>query len=309
MQPITQRYIGIIQQMVPLSKESPEVTANNVYQEANKTLRPFIYQIIQDLLLPGSDVWGWENLTELKKLAEEGKSCLILMEHYSNFDLPNLFYLLEKKGELGQNISDSIIAIAGLKLNTENHLVRAFTEAFSRIVIYPSRSLASITDQKRREQEEAISRAINLASMRALTKVKSEGKIVLIFPAGTRYRIGVPETKKGVKEVDSYLKSFDYFVPISINGNILHINPIKGMDEDLVQEDVVIFKVGPVTSCSVFRDEIVKSVSDEQDPKQAVVDRVMEVLEQIHLEVEQKRQTMPGVQPQEPDFSTFLSTT
>jgi len=81
------------------------------------------------------------------------------------------------------------------------------------------------------------------------------------------------------------------------------------MDEDLVQEDVVIFKVGPVTSCSVFRDEIVKSVSDEQDPKQAVVDRVMEVLEQIHLEVEQKRQTMPGVQPQEPDFSTFLSTT
>jgi len=309
MQPITQRYMGIIQQMVPLSKESPEVTANNVYQEANKTLRPFIYQIIQDLLLPGSDVWGWENLIELKKLAEEGKSCLILMEHYSNFDLPNLFYLLEKKGELGQNISDSIIAIAGFKLNTENHLVRAFTEAFSRIVIYPSRSLASITDQKRREQEEAISRAINLASMRALTKVKSEGKIVLIFPAGTRYRIGVPETKKGVKEVDSYLKSFDYFVPISINGNILHINPIKGMDEDLVQEDVVIFKVGPVTSCSVFRDEIVKSVSDEQDPKQAVVDRVMEVLEQIHLEVEQKRQTMPGVQPQEPDFSTFLSTT
>jgi len=309
MQPITQRYMGIIQQMVPLSKESPEVTANNVYQEANKTLRPFIYQIIQDLLLPGSDVWGWENLIELKKLAEEGKSCLILMEHYSNFDLPNLFYLLEKKGELGQNISDSIIAIAGFKLNTENHLVRAFTEAFSRIVIYPSRSLASITDQKRREQEEAISRAINLASMRALTKVKSEGKIVLIFPAGTRYRIGVPETKKGVKEVDSYLKSFDYFVPISINGNILHINPIKGMDEDLVQEDVVIFKVGPVTSCSVFRDEIVKSVLDEQDPKQAVVDRVMEVLEQIHLEVEQKRQTMPGVQPQEPDFSTFLSTT
>ena len=309
MQPITQRYMGIIQQMVPLSKESPEVTANNVYQEANKTLRPFIYQIIQDLLLPGSDVWGWENLIELKKLAEEGKSCLILMEHYSNFDLPNLFYLLEKKGELGQNISDSIIAIAGFKLNTENHLVRAFTEAFSRIVIYPSRSLASITDQKRREQEEAISRAINLASMRALTKVKSEGKIVLIFPAGTRYRIGVPETKKGVKEVDSYLKSFDYFVPISINGNILHINPIKGMDEDLVQEDVVIFKVGPVTSCSVFRDETVKSVSDEQDPKQAVVDRVMEVLEQIHLEVEQKRQTMPGVQPQEPDFSTFLNTT
>jgi len=171
MQPITQRYMGIIQQMVPLSKESPEVTANNVYQEANKTLRPFIYQIIQDLLLPGSDVWGWENLIELKKLAEKGKSCLILMEHYSNFDLPNLFYLLEKKGELGQNISDSIIAIAGFKLNTENHLVRAFTEAFSRIVIYPSRSLASITDQKRREQEEAISRAINLASMRALTKV------------------------------------------------------------------------------------------------------------------------------------------
>lgn len=305
MQPITQRYMSIIQRMVPLSREAPEITQNNVYQEANKVLRPFIYDIIADLLLPGSDVWGVDNLVRLKRLAEEGKSCLILMEHYSNFDLPNLFYLLEKKGHT--DITEAIVAIAGFKLNTENHLVRAFTEAFSRIVIYPSRSLASITDPAVREREEAVSRAINLASMRALSRVKSEGKIVLIFPAGTRYRIGVPETKRGVKEVDSYLKNFDYFVPVSINGNILHINPKKGMEEDLVQEDVVIFDVGPVTETEAFRKAALAAANPDEDPKQVVVDRVMEVLDRMHQQVEERRQHMEGAKPQEPDFSAYLA--
>ncbi len=304
MQPITQRYMGIIQQMVPLSREAPEITQENVYQEANLDLRPFIYQIIQDLVLPGSDIQNLEHLVELKTLADEGKSCLILMEHYSNFDLPNLFYLLEQKGE--KRLAEAIVAIAGFKLNTENHLVRAFTEAFSRIVIYPSRSLAAISDPEKRAKEEALSRAINLASMRALSKVKTEGKLVLVFPAGTRYRIGFPETKKGVKEVDSYLRSFDYFVPISINGNTLHINPKKGMHEDLVQQDVVIFKVGPVRKTEDFRRSALEEGVNDQDPKQVVVDRVMELLEEMHAEVEKVRMTLPGAQPQEPDFSDYL---
>lgn len=296
--------MGIIQQMVPLSREAPEITQENVYQEANTDLRPYINQIIKELLLPGSEIWGLENLVQLKRLADEGKSCLILMEHYSNFDLPNLFYLLEQKNQ--KHLADAIVAIAGFKLNTENHLVRAFTEAFSRIVIYPSRSLAAIDDPAKREREEALSRTINLASMRALSKVKTEGKLVLVFPAGTRYRIGVPETKRGVKEVDSYIKSFDYFVPISINGNILHINPKKGMEEDLVHEDVVIFKVGEVHKSADFRNQALQNAPEDQDPKQVVVDKVMELLDKMHSEVELTRSGLQGAKPQEPDFSEYL---
>lgn len=307
MEIISKVYRKLIEEMVAQSREAAEITPDKVYQQANLAMRPYIYRIIEDQVLPGSGIFHPERLYELKRLADTGASCLIFMEHYSNFDLPNLVYFLEKLGEEGKAVADSIVAIAGFKLNTENAYVRAFTEAFSRIVIYPSRSLAGITDPEILEREQNRSRAINLASMRVLSQVKAQGKLILIFPAGTRYRIGNPETKRGVKEVDSYLKSFDYFLPISINGNILHVNPVKGMDEDLIQRDVVIYNVGEVRSCSEFRERVLSRVSPEVDSKQAVVDEVMRVLDQLHEEAEVVRKTIPGAQPQEPDFSAFLA--
>lgn len=306
MEPITHRFLPIIKEMMALSKEAAVITGDNVYQEANLTIRPYFFKIISELMLPGSRILNSEKLVELKRLADEGHACMILMEHYSNFDLPNLVYLLEAMGPEGKKVADAVVAIAGFKLNTESHLVRAFTEAFSRIVIYPSRSLAGITDPEELEREQALSRAINMASMRALSQAKSEGKIVLVFPSGTRYRIGVPETKKGVKEVDSYIKSFDYFVPVSINGNLLHINPKKGMDEDLVNQDVVMFNAGEVTSCKTFRESAMAGAAAGEDPKQAVVDRVMALLDDLHASAETVRQAEPGAQPQEPDFSGIL---
>jgi len=40
-------------------------------------------------------------------------------------------------------------------------------------------------------------RAINIASMRAMDKLRSSGHPILVFPSGTRYRPGKPETKMG----------------------------------------------------------------------------------------------------------------
>ncbi len=297
MQPLTDRFLPTIKKMMALSKESSVITEDNVYQEANLTIRPLFFSIIDDLMMPESKILQIENLVELKAKADAGHSCMILMEHYSNFDLPNLVFLLEKAGIEGKKVADSIVAIAGFKLNEEMDLVRAFTEAFSRIVIYPSRSLASITDTEELEREQARSRAINMASMRALSQAKTTGKIVLVFPSGTRYRVGKPETKRGVKEMDSYIKIFDYFVPVAINGNILVINPEGGMDEDLIQDDVVQFTAGKVTDAKEFRKMALQDAKEADDTKQVVVDQVMETLRLLHEETEASRLRIAGAMP------------
>ena len=44
--------------------------------------------------------------------------------------------------------------MSGMKLNEENPYVSAFAEAYSRIIIYPSRSLAAIKDPEVYQREE-----------------------------------------------------------------------------------------------------------------------------------------------------------
>ncbi|MCA1949431.1 MAG: 1-acyl-sn-glycerol-3-phosphate acyltransferase [Treponema sp.] len=293
MKPISAVYRDRIMQMMGKARLDTVVTEQNVYQQANKQVLPYIDGILQELILPGSGVDGAENLRELLKKAKEGHSCLLLVEHYSNFDLPALSYLLRKElpnGEPnGQEIADSIVAIAGLKLNEANPVVTAFTEAYTRIVIYPSRSLQGLDPEKDRA-EIIRSNAINRAAMKALNEVKVSGKLILVFPAGTRFRPWDPESKRGVREIDSYIKSFDYFCPIAINGNVLLIQ--KGdMAEDMVNPDVIRITAGPVTSCAEFREKAraAAEAAGVEDKKQATVDAIMALLEEMHQEAEARR--------------------
>jgi glycerol-3-phosphate O-acyltransferase len=190
-------------------------------------------------------------------------------------------YLLRRAVPHGNEIADAVIAIAGMKLNETNPVVSAFTEAYSRIVIYPSRSLKDIDPQKAHD-EFVRSNAINRAAMKALNEVKTQGKLILVFPAGTRFRPWAPETKRGVREIDSYIKSFDYMCLVSLNGDILRIQ--KGdMEEDLICDDSVLIDSSPVLECSAFRESAKAATSEDDDRKQAVVDAIMARLEEMHV--------------------------
>lgn len=284
------RYGTTILRMMANSKKQHVITEENVWQEGNTANRHLFYKIIEDLLLPGSAIVGLEHLLDLYHRAQAGESCLILSEHYSNFDLPCLTNLLEKGNPEGEKIADALVAIAGLKLNEESPVVAAFTEAFSRIVIYPSRSIEALPDSPEKEAELLRAQKINLASMRALSKAKKSGYIVLLFPAGTRYRPGKPETKRAVKEVDSYLKTFDHFVFVSINGNTLHVTSDGSMVDDQAHRDVIVYGVSPVQSTSEFRKQAQADCPEGQDSKQFTVDRVMAELEKMHERYEPFRQ-------------------
>jgi glycerol-3-phosphate O-acyltransferase len=178
-----------------------------------------------------------------------------------------------------------------MKLNEENPYVSAFAEAYTRVIIYPSRSLAAIKDPAEYEKEEHRSRVINLASMRALDKARKEGKVALVFPSGTRYRPGKPETKRGVREIDSYIRLSDVMLLVSINGNCLRFSDDPAdMLGDVTCEDRIIMTASPAYDCKEFRDEaIAKHVGAEEDKKQIVVDYVMRRLEEMHEENEKGR--------------------
>ena len=176
-----------------------------------------------------------------------------------------------------------------MKLNEESPIVRAWAEGFTRVVIYPTRSLdkvaASAQSETEIEEEKKRARKINLAAMHAMDDCKKRGQAILVFPSGTRYRPGKPETKRGLREIDSYLRLFDVMLLVSINGNCLRINPEApdNMMMDLIENDKITLSASPVIECKQFRRDVIASLGEtEEDAKQKIVDRVMAILEEQH---------------------------
>jgi glycerol-3-phosphate O-acyltransferase len=287
---LNKKYAPIIEQMIANSTGAPVVTEDNVYQVGKAANKPLVQQIVRDLIIPGSRIVGKENLLELQYLAFRKKPCLVLMEHYSNFDLPCFCELLDAAGGAYQDVADAIVAVAGVKLNEESPLVLAFTEAFTRVVLYPSRGIESIEDPKARHDAEKRRAKINIAALKRLTSLRKEGKLILLFPSGTRYRPWDPSTSRGLKEIDTYLKFYSHMVLVAINGNTLVPNPGGSMDEDFPTPDVMIYTVSQVQKCSEFRRKALKGREHEEDPKQHVADSVMAALAKLHERTEKFRE-------------------
>ncbi len=281
MEKISVKYKNCIEEMIKRMRPSERVNKDNVYQAANQDIRPFVDQIIRELLLNESALHGFDNLETLFNKARGGASCLLLVEHYSNFDLPVFIYLLRQQGEKGQQIADSIVAIAGVKLNEENHIVAAFAEAYTRIVIAPSRTMQGL-DPKEDWFDFIRAKAINRAGIKTLKDIKNSGRIILVFPSGTRFRPWDPDSAKGVREIDSYLKSFDFMCFVSIHGNILRVVPRGPMSEDLACQDRVTMRVGQIQECKNFRDATRKNSPSGEDKKQRIADEVMRHLKESH---------------------------
>jgi len=275
-----------IKRVVSQAKATTVITEENVYQEGDPNILAILDEIIDSLLLPGSGLDGMNHLEELLEKAKSGKACLLLVEHYSNMDLSIVSLLARKEGGKGKEISDAIIAIAGMKLNEDNPIVAAFAGAYDKIVIFPSRSLQEL-DPEKDKAEIARGNAINRAAMKSLIRHKYKGKIVLVFPSGTRYRPWDSSSKKGVREIDSYIRSFDYMCFVTLNGELLHIQKTD-MINDTVSKDIVRVTVSPVTDCNEFRNKVLAKTTEE-DKKQAVANEIMNELERMHTAAEIER--------------------
>ncbi len=303
-QKLTEAYGKYFKEMLGISHAPAKIDGTNVYQEANPALRKYMNIILSDNFLPGSGLGQPENFKAFYEAVQAGKRGLILMEHYTNLDLPAILYLLEQHGaEWSKDFANKIVAVAGMKLNEASPMVRIWAEGFTRVVIYPTRSLdrlegAGAVSSAEKAEEEKKARKINLAAMRAMDDCKRRGQIILVFPSGTRYRPGKPETKQGLREIDSYLRLFDIMILVSVNGNCLRINESSPDDmlSDIIEKDKVILTASPVIDCKEFRRNALAALPpDEPDPKQRAVDAVMAILSEQHDVVEESRLDVQAV--------------
>ena len=286
-------------EMAQVSHAAEKIDETKIYEEANLATRKYMNIILDDNFLPDSGLINPENFKAFyESVVKEGKTGLILMEHYSNLDLPGIIYLLEKHGEdCSKDFASRIVAVAGMKLNEAHPLVRAWTEGFSRVVIYPTRSLNAVNQKEEITEEEKIeeekrARKINFAAMRKVDELKKQGKIILVFPSGTRYRPGCPDTKRGLREIDSYLRLFENVLLVGVNGNSLRIdmeNP-DDMLADIVVQDTITLTASPIINCKEFRNKVLATLpEDTPDPKQVIVDTIMAELDKVHEEGASKR--------------------
>lgn len=295
---LREKYGSFFKELMSVSQAAAKIDESKVYEEANPKSRAYMDTMLNQIMKPDSGLKGIENFKAFyDSVVNEGKTGLILMEHYANTDLPTIIALLNKHGEeWSKDFANRIVAVAGMKLNEENPAVRAFAEGFTRVVIYPTRSLDAVNakeiSEEEKQEEEKRARKINFAAMRAMDECKKRGQIILVFPSGTRFRPDRPETKRGLREIDSYLRLFDNMLLVSINGNCLRIDPANPNDmlADIVVEDTLTLTASPVIPCKKFRQDILDALpADEPDPKQKTVDRVMEILEEMHDAEEKNR--------------------
>ena len=266
------------------------ITTGTVYQEGVPENRKIIADLVEKIITPGSCLRNRESIKTLYRHAMEGKSCLILGEHYSNLDYPFLFYLIDKDPELGPEVARSLLPIQGMKLSeVSSTTTMPFSRAYDTIVIYPSRSIDAIADEIRKAEIRRISTPINHAAMKELIARKHQGRIILVYPTGTRFRPWDPDSKKGVREIYSYLKNFDYVVFQAMNGNPLPPSRTDDMGDDIIAEDLVYMTFSEVFSGREFRNNKIEETPPGKDPRQYVVDQVMEELEKLHNSVEQER--------------------
>lgn len=284
---LKERYVDMFKELATMSHAAAKIDETNVYQPGNPGTRRLMDKLVEDNLLPESRLEGVENFENFYDQILAGKHGLILMEHYSNTDLPVLCYMLEHSGNKKlEDLSKRIVAIAGMKLNEDSPVVRSFAESFTRVVIYPTRSLSkneqNAESAEKAKEEELRARKINLAAMHAMDDCKKRGEAILVFPSGTRYRAGHPETKKGLREIDSYLRLFDIVILVSINGMMLELQN-ENMLDDLIAPAKMIYASSPVIECKPFRKEFMASLPEgEEDPKQKMIDHVMDILQEQH---------------------------
>ena len=148
-------YGSYLADFAKVSKAAAKIDETEIYEEANPETRKYLTLITKDNVLPESHIINVQYFKEFyDAIVNGGKTGVLMMDHYSNMDLPCLIHLLENYGEdWATDFSKRLVAIAGMKLNEANPIVRALTESFTRVVIYPTRSLNSVLESDASEED------------------------------------------------------------------------------------------------------------------------------------------------------------
>jgi 1-acyl-sn-glycerol-3-phosphate acyltransferase len=127
------------------------------------------------------ELLGLDSLEHIRYLHSRGDKLLMMGNHRSNADAPVLEHSLERNGF--KDLSDNLVFLLGQKLKT-SWGTNYFSSAYSHIDVWPPTMVP--TD----DAEKKLAHDITKNSLRAAREKLSEGKIISIFPEGTRTRDG-----------------------------------------------------------------------------------------------------------------------
>ena len=189
--------------------------------------KPDIRHFMIDFLSPflsKFELKGEDNLKGLASLI--GKfPVTIVANHLSHFDAGVLFMVLYEKGGLARQLAENMVFIAG-RLVFQTHITRAALGMLNSLLVCSRKDLVENVGAA------DIMTKINMRSFRHASKLQKEGKIIVVFPEGTRSRTG--QLLKFVDAVYHYVTN-RIVIPISLIGtdevlptNSLVFNSVAG---------------------------------------------------------------------------------
>lgn len=290
-------FLPTIFQMIKNSIYSQDIFEADTWQPSNEKNFSLVLSLIEKLVYQNSRIENIQHIGKIQSLAAEGKSCIIMPEHYSNFDLPAFYYLIQTQAEHLLSFSKTIISLAASKLNEESKVVLAFSEAFNRIMIYPARAKKDNADSMSNEalEKEKQLAIINQRAIKTLLKARDDGNPILMFPSGTRYRPEKPESRNALEQAASFLKRFDYVCFMGIAGNTLIVNPNDNMAEDVIRKDSMVYWVDEPMLSKDFMNKVEGGASN----KQGVADYITKHLLSLHEKAENIREKLITETPPE----------
>lgn len=271
-------FLNLVKQMGEQRAESAyehlKISADNVFHPAALENREIFKNFLDQLILDGSSIKGKENLSKFYENFKAGKSSLILAEHKSNFDVPIFYAMMYDQEELFKKIFEDIVFIAGRKLNEDTVFVKLMAEQFNRVIVVPK---SEVSDEDEEDSQKAMQ--INLATQRFIRSNRSN-YIFLVYPTGTRSKAWDRSTYKGIREAFNYLKNFDQFILMSVNGNCM-VPAQTQMSKEVPRADKIEIVFSEVYNSKEWVKEQkaqFSEASEKDDFKQYSIDKIMDLI-------------------------------
>ncbi|GIX42012.1 MAG: hypothetical protein KatS3mg129_1745 [Leptospiraceae bacterium] len=177
-----------------------------VYTKQNPKLRDFMVEFLTPLM-QNFTFEGKENLEYILPLANKFPVTLI-SNHLSHLDALAIYMMFYREGGIAREIANRLVFIAGRL---------AFTEDFTKLGLYMFDTLlvCSKKDMSQNPSLADVMTRINMRAFRQSQQLQKEGKIIAIFPEGTRSRTG--QLISFVDAVYHYVTN-KIIIPVSLEG-------------------------------------------------------------------------------------------